>query len=233
MDDATPASPRVEKRYDPDKDVADVKPEPWPPPKRKKDPKPIQAYSGEVIAKSHSAMLSYISAESTLLKAVLADVYFCSGEECIKTKALLDSGAPDGSYIDKAFFENIKDRVPGRVIPHNSEVVLGDKKTRIQFNELFEVDLFFEYRAVLYPAKVKLRVMPSLGEKVIIGLPTIVRDILPMFCGMLNDVAEELAEQPDLMLMYLIEQPWSVLEEDAEEDLETPLPCAFTEHLHY
>jgi hypothetical protein len=31
VDDATPASPRIEERYDPDKEVAAKKPEPWPP----------------------------------------------------------------------------------------------------------------------------------------------------------------------------------------------------------
>ena len=235
MVDATPASPRIEKRYDPDKDVSVIKPDPWPPPTKSsgRSEAVLHQYSQDVISKSRSAMLSYISAESTLLKAVLADIYFCSESECIPSKALLDSGATDGSYIDEAFFNSIKDRIPGVVIPFSSEVILGDKKTKIRFKELFEVTVVFEYRTVVYPVKVKLRVMPSLGEKVIIGLPTIVNDILPMFCGMLQDVADQLADHPSFRLSYLIEQPWSFMEEDAEEDEETPLPCSFTEHLHY
>ena len=224
MDGATPASPRIQRRYDPDKEVVGSA----------VTEMAVPYFANEdFIHKSRSAMLSYISAESTLLKAVITDAYFCADKECIRSRVLLDSGAPDGSYIDEAFMNEIKDKVPGRIIPYNSEVILGDKKTKIRFKEIFEVDLFFEYRGVTYPAKVKLRVMPSLGENIIIGLPTIVNNILPMFCGMLYDVAEELAEHPEYMLTYLIEQPWSVIEEDAPEDLETPLPCAFTEHLHY
>ena len=65
--------------------------------------------------------------------------------------------------------------------------------------------------------------MPSLGENIIIGLPTIVKNILPIFCAILNDVAEELAEHPEYMLTYLIEQPWSVIDEEPPEDNDTPL----------
>lgn len=237
MDGAVLASPRVEKRYDPDKDVRGIKPEPWPPPPLRAENRSGQSickiYNDDIISKSRSAMLAYISAESTLLKAVLTNVYFCSEKTCVKTRALLDSGATDGSYIDKEFFESIRDQISGTVIPYSSDVLLGDSKTKIRFHEVFEVNVFFEYRGVTYSTAVRLRVMPSLGEQVIIGLPTIVRDLLPMFCGMLQDVADELANHPEFMLSYLIEQPWSVIEEDAPEDIETPLPCAFTEHLHY
>ena len=242
MVDATPASPRIQRRYDPDKENLNREFESRKSPVFVSKPKVNSmltkmatpySYSDDTISKSREAMLAYISAESTLLKAVLTTAYFCADKECVSSRVLLDSGAPDGSYIDEVFLNQIKDKVPGRILPYNSEVMLGDSKTKVKFKELFEVDLFFEYRNVIYPAKVRLRVMPSLGENIIIGLPTIVRNILPMFCGMLYDVAEELADHPDYMLTYLIEQPWSVLEEDAPEDSETPLPCAFTEHLHY
>jgi hypothetical protein len=58
VDDATPASPRIEKRYDPDKDVAEEKPDPWPPPATQKgqDSK-LFKYSEDIISRCKSAML--------------------------------------------------------------------------------------------------------------------------------------------------------------------------------
>ena len=127
----------MEKRYDPDKEVADRKPDPWPPPVTQKgQDSRLFKYSEDTISGCKSAMLSYISAKSTLLKAVLTDIYFCLEDNCVSSKALLDSGATDGSYIDESFFNSIKDRVPGIILPYDNEVILGDKKTKIHLNKI-------------------------------------------------------------------------------------------------
>lgn len=212
---------------------------PPPPPKQPPPKKPggslvNQMFDENTITACRKAMLSYISAESTIMKAVLTDAYFVTGDGCInKAKTLIDTGATDGSYIDKRFLEKVKDKAPGKIKPFNHEITLGDKVTKIKIAEIFEVELFFEYKGQTYRVTEQLRVMPSLGEEIIIGLPTIIVYLLPMFCGMLHDVAEELAEHPDAMLQYLIEKPWAVIDEEAPEDEDTPLPCAFTDHLHY
>lgn len=212
---------------------------PPPPPKQPPPKKPggsmVNAmFNEETISACRRSMLSYISAESTILKAVLTDAYFVTGDgDILKARTLIDSGATDGSYIDLKFLEKLKDRVPGIIKPFHREITLGDSVTKIQIMEIFEIELFFEYKGQTFRVTEQLRVMPSLGEEIIIGLPTIIVHLLPMFCGMLYDVAEELVAHPESALKYLMENPWTVVEEEAPEDGDTPLPCAFTDHLHY
>lgn len=93
--------------------------------------------------------------------------------------------------------------------------------------------LYFDYQGRTFSAPLALRVMPSLGSDIIVGLPAIIKHLLPMFIGLLVEAFERLMGKPPSSLSQLIEHPWSEIEEEAEEDIETPLPCAFTDHLHY
>ena len=187
----------------------------------------------DIDARILNAMLNYVSSESTLIKAVVTDGFFCIEGDLYKAKCMLDSGAVDGSYIDRDFLDGIRHLVPERIKPYKSSVYLADKKTVVISTEVFEVNLMFQHRGACYYVSERLRVLPSLGCQIIIGLPTIVRYLLPLHCAMLQDVADSLPMNHLEALNQLVSSPWSVVEEDAPEDEETPLPSAFPEALHY
>lgn len=187
----------------------------------------------ETQAQCLNAILSHISSESALIKAVMADGLFFVGEDLYSGKCLLDSGALEGSYIDKAFLDGFRHFIAEKIKPCRACVSMADEVTKVYITEYLDINLMFKYKDSSFVINEKLMVMPTLGQEIIIGLPTIVKKILPMYCAMLMDVAEYLASQPDAVINHLIQSPWTVMEEDAPEDIETPLPSSFPVPLHY
>ena len=71
------------------------------------------------------------------------------------------------------------------------------------------------------------------AHDLIIGLPAIVKNVLPLFTESLYEAKRSLerSEQPQTC-NHLIPNPWSFVEEEAPED-NAPVPCSFSEPIHY
>ena len=156
--------------------------------------------------------------------------------KCIPGTALLDSGALQSNYIGRKYYESIKDQIPGSLKNVNYSVVLADGETRIPITEAVElyISLVSPDGNRTYYLKERFLIMDS-HERLIIGLPTIVKKLLNLFIEMLNsvDIENEVSRPEQEPVNVIIKEPWSVIEEPAPEDEETPMPCSFPDALHY
>lgn len=171
-----------------------------------------------------SNLLMYIAPETSILKAVYKEANVKLDDGSVRMQTLFDSGALHSSYIDKSFIDKHRNALKGRIKKISGATLLADKKTIIKFNETCTLDLrFISSDGLKHYIKETFVIMPSLSTTAIIGLPTIIRKLLFVFVDMLHNFET---------LNFLCE-PWSVEEKEAIEDIETPLPCAFPEVLHY
>ena len=155
---------------------------------------------------------------------------------CLPAVTLLDSGALHASYIGRRFYESIRKDIPGTIKKVNHSVVLADGITKVPITEAVELYLSIPSPNGdrTYYVKDEFLIMDC-HEEIIIGLPTIVRKLLSLFVEILNYAAAEyeVSRKEQDSLNVLIKEPWSVLEEPAPEDEETPIPCSFSDALHY
>ena len=170
-----------------------------------------------------------------MLKAVMHKATFKHDNGDLIINCLLDSGALHASYIRKSFVEEHMDSFRKYISPYNGRATLADKITVIDINNILRIPLSLTSASGhIYHIDVKLMVMENLGEEVIIGLPVIVRSLLPLFVEALKLAAENILFHDESNDIYqIIENPWSVMDELAIEDEETPLPCSFTGPLHF
>ena len=190
------------------------KPPPQPPPRSWEEPM--------------ANYLNYIAPMVQLLSAVKTEATIClpSGKEIIAT-CLMDSGALSANYINLDYFEKIRREVKKVIKAHGSVKMANGQETRIK--EMVELNLIFNKNGN-YMVKETFIIVPNLGEEIIIGLPTIIHKLLSLFVAMLEKAAEEVTSSK---LNMIIEKPWSVIEQEAIEDTEIPLPCSFTQGIHY
>ena len=190
------------------------------------------------------SMLHHISVESQLLKAVKHSGCVDVGNgDILSLSCLLDSGALHASYIRKKFVEDNYDTLHKYVRPCKSQVTLADKNTIIDIEETLKIPVTLKSASGhIYNIDIDFMVMESLGEEAIIGLPSLVGPLLPLFIESLQAVANGWLTPTDPPitggpnqkdLNVIIENPWTFMDETAIEDDETPLPCAFTGPLHF
>ena len=181
-------------------------------------------------------MLHNISVESRLVSAVRhrGCVDLDEGVR-IPLTCLLDSGALHASYVSQKFVTDNYHTLNKYLSPYNGSVALADKNTIINISEVLRVPVTLESASGhVYSIVIEFMVMESLGEEAIVGLPVLVGPLLPLFVEALKSAADHLADsQKTDRLNVLIEKPWTMKDEDAIEDLETPMPCSFTGPLYF
>ena len=101
---------------------------------------------------------------------------------------LFDSGALHASYISLDLVDKHRAALKDFITPVELETRLADSKTTVRISEKLEVDLaFIGPDGTTYLGREVLLVMKSLSEEVIIGLPTILNQWLPLYIGMLQE----------------------------------------------
>lgn len=182
-------------------------------------------------------MLNHISVESTLLKAVMHEAVFRKhdGSE-LSVICLLDSGALHASYIRRSFVEENIEAFQDYLVDYYGKAVLADKITELEITQALCIPLsLVSLSGRVFQMRAKFLVMDSLGEQIIIGLPLLVGHLLPLFVEALQHTAELMLRPggTSSSVHQIIENPWTVWDELAEEDEETPLPCSFSGPLHF
>ena len=190
------------------------------------------------------SMLHHISVESRLHRAVKhkGSIGLDNGVVLYLT-CLLDSGALHASYVSKKFLVDNHTYLHTFIRPHKSQVTLADKKTLIDIDEILRIPLTLKsVSGREYNVNIDFMVMDSLGEEAIIGLPVLIGPLLPLFIEALEYAALEcsslkppvvVGDPPLESVSVIIDTPWTIMDEIAIEDEETPLPCAFTGPLHF
>lgn len=183
-------------------------------------------------------VLSKECPETTMIKAVktIAKISAPDGRT-IEARVLMDSGALHTNYIGRDFLQKNFKHIKQCLRPCNGIVVLADGITKIPVKEYAELSMIFEgEHRKIYQLTDKFMVMDS-REDIIIGLPTILSKLLPKYIEMLKSVKIPRGyvnpHSADASLGVIIEEPWSNLDITSPEEEETPLPCAFTDALHY
>ena len=182
-----------------------------------------------------AALHAYIP-DSVVLRAVYKQgAIILSGSDIVVDKVLFDSGALNGSYIDKNFVDLHRAQLEEAkcLRPVKVRVKLANNSTDVEIEEMLWVRMRFEHCGVVYTLDEQLCVMDmNGGNDVIIGLPTIVKNLGSLFQSMLEDARDE------TMNLNLIGddntfRPWPDGIIEAPEDVETPMPCSFSAPLHY
>ena len=189
--------------------------EPWPPPNLSMHP--IESTLLHVIRFS----FPHDKIAKSVFKA--GHINFITGTR-IPFQALLDSGALHGSNIGKSFLEHNRSLLNGLIRPSAGCVTLADNITKIPISEKIVCNVTMKDKdGVTYSFPEELSVIDS-NKEVIIGLPTIIQHILPLFVSVLCEAKRSIVGDINMV----IENPWSVVDAEAPED-DAPVPCAFTE----
>jgi len=178
------------------------------------------------------SMLHHISSESSLVNAVTHNAILVVNDNAnTKVNCLLDSGALHASYIRKSIVDEMRSNCEHQIKSCTGSVLLADKQTSIPVTELLHCKLYMTSPSgnEFFISQV-LIVMEDLGEDVIIGLPTIVSSLLSLYTEKLQQAADTIASSS---LHSMIDQPWTIIEDDAPEDIDTPMPCAFPSAIHF
>ena len=118
---------------------------------------------------------------------------------------------------------------------------MADGNTREDVNEKVVLDLtFIDSRGCTHTVTEELIVITS-PQQIIVGLPTLVLHLLPLFVSMLTEasvqrihlVTSDIILPPKMPTDELVE-PWTQLqEEESPEEKLTPEPVSFRDVLHY
>ena len=155
----------------------------------------------------------------------------------IDINPLFDTGALAGSYLAQTFID--KYPILKNYLRNSPGVVfLADNKTKVPVAHILSLQLKFSYAGTDYYGVVDFRVLPTCSNDLIIGLPAIIRYFGQLLKDMLQNAFDKLFDDHlHNMVPNSIDdlvEPWSTqFNEEAVEDLETPLPCSFAEALHF
>lgn len=155
-------------------------------------------------------------------------------------KLTLDTGASCGNYIGG----ELVDRIPSlRKKPCKHRALLGDGQTHVDiaYNVVLQLRLYDDDNCLCDPLTVELYIIDTLGEQVIIGLPSILGDFFDFFVCALQRGREKsgaTAESPTTMHTLEpgdIVEPWTEEPDPESEEISaTPDPLSFSEDiLHF
>ena len=100
-------------------------------------------------------------------------------------KLTLDTGASSGNYVGAALLQ----RIPGVVLtPCRHKAILGDGQTTVHIDHkvTLQLRLYDDHDTLSEPVTTELYVIPTLGEQVIIGLPSILGEYYTFFVSALS-----------------------------------------------
>ena len=181
-------------------------------------------------------MLHHVSVESTIIRAVLHDAFFEHDNGRLKINCLLDSGALNASYVRKSFVDENRELFDKYILPYNGKAKMANEATASIREAVVLPLMLSSAMGQTYCVDVKFLVMDKLSQEAIIGLPVLVGPLLELFVQALKDVSRRLFDRPEegeQDLGVLIENPWTITDEVAPEDEETPLPCSFSGPLQF
>jgi hypothetical protein len=170
---------------------------------------------------------------------------YINGVDYEVDNVLLDSGAIHKSYISEQFVNKYREILSEKIKKVNGNVKLADNITTKQITETVELELqITDARGNSQIAKVDMVVWEMPGTDVILGLSDLVDNFLKVFIEILQEehnIRQELGAAPN-MKQQLGKQsseaglikPWSTGKEElSPEELDTPIPCAFTDAMYY
>ena len=145
--------------------------------------------------------------------------------------ALFDSGASHSSYISQALVDKHRGQLQHLIRKASGKVRLGDNSTEVDISEvLYAAVEFSDSSGRRYKAYLNLVVWSMPGMDLIIGIPDIIHHYFDLFIDMLKGAKADSC----LRTLEELKSPWQEeVEDDAPEEVETGLPCAFTGPLHY
>jgi len=181
--------------------------------------------------------------EAALLKAVHHKGTVTTADDLtfLVDDILFDSGALSGSFISREFVNLHLAELESSRSSIQAQVVLADKKTRVNIDTAYSLTIsFLDDSGDSHAALVYFYVLPNCNHQIIIGLPAIVRHFSSLHFKMLAGAVALLSDiGPERNILNEIQigevrYPWTYVQEDiAPEDEATPLPCSFTDALHY
>ena len=155
---------------------------------------------------------------------------FVGGEEVYLGSILFDTGALHRSYISKELVDKYRDRWISSLVPIESLVRLADQRTVLGSKEELRAHVIIAGDGDnKFTADLDLVVWSMPGMDMIIGLPDITAHFRDKMIQMISNVEEFTTNmQPGALLQ------WSEgIREEAEEELQTEIPCSFTEALNF
>jgi hypothetical protein len=155
------------------------------------------------------------------------------------SRALFDSGALHGNYLSSEFVQQHFDLFRPYLKPCRGQVKLADNKTLIALEYIADLTTcFIDDHGKEHIGNVLFCVFPTTGNEIIIGLPAIITTFTSLFVSMIESAAYLTSPTLNLIPTSLAASqtsyPWTLtIDAEAPEDLNTPLPCSFTDALSY
>jgi hypothetical protein len=154
-----------------------------------------------------------------------------ANDEVMITNILFDSGALHSSYISKSFINKNRHILKDNIKKNDGFVKLGDNKTVVKVDETIQLPVsFIDNNLKEHIAEVNFVVWEMNDMNMIIGLPDILNHYLDVFIEMLKSKEDS---EEDTRFNNL-QSPWSLpIQEEAKEEIDTPLPSSFSGPLHF
>ena len=152
---------------------------------------------------------------------------------------LFDTGALHGNYVSLSFVNRNKQSLIPFLHPCNGLVRLADNKTIINISQVLVIPVaFIGDGDIEHLDTVTFCVLPTCNNDMIIGLPAIVDSFSTLLKEMIDTAVARKVAEPNLsvikdILSDTMREPWSHIDLEAPEDLDTELPCSFPYALHY
>jgi len=173
-------------------------------------------------------------------------VHYNDGSHQIVKKILFDTGALHGNYVSNTWFKANMHLLQDSILDVNTKVKLADNKTVVSIEHVVQLNIdFVDSNNNIHTLSDYFSVIETTTD-MIVGLPAIIlrlgtyfqdlihqalRNFSPQICSnLLNHSNVEGGNESSITL-----QPWAniSLSDEAPEDSDTPLPCAFTEALNF
>lgn len=154
------------------------------------------------------------------------------------SKALFDTGALSASYIAQDFVYAHQEAFDPYLQEVNGTVRLAAENHTVQIRQAALLTVQFnDAVGQQHSAQVRFYVLPGSSNQMVIGLPAIVTGFSSLFMEMMQSAVDEYAGDPSHTISVVNDtllSPWSnPVSEEAPEDESTPLPCSFTDALHF
>jgi len=163
----------------------------------------------------------------------------CDGVDIPVATALWDSGALHASYISQDFLDRHMDVFGPHVGESRSDVRMASGKERVTIKQHIDLTVVFpDSSGKEYGALLRLFVLPDSENDILIGLPAIVVHFGSIYLERIRAAVDTYGVDSTMHHIAIdasdLRTPWSIPpDEEAPEDLETPLPCSFTDALHF
>jgi hypothetical protein len=163
----------------------------------------------------------------------------CDGVDVPVDTALWDSGALHASYISQDFLNRNLDVFGPHVRESRSDVRMASGNERVKITQHVDLTVVFpDASGKEHGALLRFFVLPESENDILIGLPAIVVHFGSIYLERIRAAVDTYGVDSTMHHISLdspdLRTPWSIPPDgEAPEDLETPLPCSFTDALHF